>query len=166
MTTLLCFSFTQTSFSQSKHQNESSFQERSTPLLSPDDMIKDVQRKKAKELMELNPLAGNPFKDQFKAESKRLKRKFWADVTPILIISFIVFICILLFGKKKKQPTEPINQSNNTSTNTLITSLENKRVEKLIQDGLATTVIKVRCRSCNHLNEEGNSFCSDCGKKV
>ena len=151
------------------HPNDNPF------LISHDDLIE----KSTKHFRNQVPDHGfvfsdtkHPFERQFQRESKKLKQKFWADVTPLIIISVLIMIAIFLIGQKQNKNktatviSEPIPEVNNNQSKTIVSNLESQRMEKVIQEGLATTVIKVRCRSCNHLNDEGNSYCSDCGKKV
>lgn len=102
--------------------------------------------------------------------SKKSSFNFPGMVIFFIIGYLILFITIIATQIKKKKEKE--KQARNIQSvltlkeQQLTEMFEKKNLEKIVEEGLATTIIKVRCRSCNSLNEEGNKFCGECGKKL
>ena len=92
----------------------------------------------------------------------------------ILIVSFIILICGVLsfYNSKEESTTEDrllsdLNSQNKFRKENLISKLvQEEQLRAEIRKELSNTIIKVRCRSCNFLNDEGSKFCIACGKKA
>lgn len=97
-----------------------------------------------------------------KQKFKKEKNMFFGIF--ITVIGSIVFIGVMTSLNKKSQPVIPAETK--AKEQQVAAILEQKNLEKIVEEGLATTIIKVRCRSCSELNEEGAKFCVNCGKKV
>ncbi len=124
----------------------------------------ELQKKKmeqiVKELGKTNQLIlEHPFRP--KIQNRKSFPTIFIILFIISVLSMLTFIS--LTSSKQKDEEKPIL---NNKEEQVAAILEKKNFEKIVEEGLATTIIKVRCRSCNQLNEEGYKFCTQCGNKV
>ena len=71
---------------------------------------------------------------------------------------------LLLDPDKAREDLKPFNEAKGGMINDVISNID--VVDKIANTYEKKEVIKIRCRSCESLNDEDAKFCKGCGKEL
>jgi hypothetical protein len=75
---------------------------------------------------------------------------------------------LLLDPERARRELEPMARLSGGLTDTAFSEMKTVRetLENMGNGGAPREVVKVRCRQCQHLNDESNKFCGHCGEAL
>ncbi len=107
----------------------------------------------------------------FDGFKEKLKNQMFRAGSAVILISIGTILLalgrrgiagagLILDTERERKDLEPINRMRGRQLNDALEEVDLK--QHLAQN----QIIKIKCQSCAHLNDEHDNFCSGCGKKI
>lgn len=71
---------------------------------------------------------------------------------------------LILDPQKAREDLKPFSEAKGQMLEDVISNIDT--VDRIIKSNEGKEIIKIRCRSCNTLNDEDAKYCKECGKEL